>query len=103
MQDGSTCRSISHPLTVLPLLRPSPLATACALLHGRWNVSRENAHAPPSALFSVVDRLLTGSRHASRFVLNKARKYELRASLGAAPVPGGLRTLRGYSDFLATG
>ena len=50
----------------------SPLATACAPLHGRRNVSGENVHAPPSALFSVVDRLLTGSHHASRFVLNSA-------------------------------
>ena len=77
----STSRSTSRPLTVSPLLRPSPLATACALLHGRRNVSEENLHGRPSALFSVVDRLPSGSRRASRFVLNSAgvRKVELKS------------------------
>ena len=62
------------PLAVSPLLPPSPSATACALLHGSRNLSKGNVHTPPSARFSVVGRLRTGSHRASRLVLNSAAR-----------------------------
>ena len=51
-------------------------------------------HAPPSALSSVVDRLLTGNHHASRFVLNSAGVRPSRTQVSAHERLGGSCTRR---------